>query len=344
MPGRRRHPRGPRAALTAAACAALLLGPPPTAQAADDRPGPRPVAGDVTGAVTGDIEVHDPSAIRLEDGTYVVYSTHNGIEARTSTDGVHWKRAGSAFRSLPAWWRAYSAESDPWAPEVLHRGGTYWLYYAVSSFGSNHSAIGLATSPTGLPGTWEDGGVVFSSTTTDDYNAIDPGVVEGGGRLWMSFGSHWTGIRMVELDRRTGTVKPGAPVHHLATRPDAPYAVEAPSLVKRGAYYYLFVSYDRCCAGTDSTYNIRVGRATSPTGPYTDRDGTPMTEGGGELLLASQGRYVGPGGQSVLRDRGGRAGRDVLVHHYYDAEDGGVPKLALRTLRWDDAGWPAVGR
>jgi arabinan endo-1,5-alpha-L-arabinosidase len=290
--------------------------------------------------VTGDTVVHDPAAIRLKDGTYVVYSTHGGIEARTSRDGRHWERAGSAFTTLPDWWRAYSAESDPWAPEIVHRKGLYWLYYAVSSFGSNHSAIGLATSATGRPGTWTDHGKIFATTTTDSYNAIDPGIVEGGGRLWMSFGSYWTGIRMVELDGRTGRPVTDGTVHHLATRPDAPYAVEAPYIVRRGGHYYLFVSYDRCCAGTESTYNIRVGRSTSPTGPYTDRDGTPMTSGGGDLLLAGHGKYLGPGGQSVLRDRG----RDTLVHHYYDAEDGGTPKLGLTPLSWDADGWPTVTR
>lgn len=304
----------------------------PTAPAASaGHPDPRPV--------TGDTEVHDPSAVRLKDGTYVVYSTHGGIEARTSRDGRTWQRAGSAFTDIPDWWRAYSAEGDPWAPEVTYRDGVYWLYYAVSSFGSNHSAIGLATSRSGRPGTWEDRGKVFSTTTGDHYNAIDPAVLQARGRLWMSFGSYWTGIRMIELDPATGKSRTADPeVLHLATRPDEPYAVEAPYIVEHQGSYYLFVSYDRCCAGTDSTYNIRVGRAAHPAGPYYDRDGTAMTDGGGELLLAGHGRYVGTGGQSVLRDRG----RDVLVYHYYDADDAGVPKLGLNPLSWGKDGWPVV--
>ncbi|MGY3334265.1 arabinan endo-1,5-alpha-L-arabinosidase [Streptomyces filamentosus] len=320
-------------ALLAAGATALAC-PVPTASAAPAAAYPDPLP------VTGDVVVHDPAAIRLKDGTYVVYSTHGGLEARTSRDGRHWERAGSAFTALPAWWRSYSTESDPWAPEIVHRKGRYWLYYAVSSFGSNHSAIGLATSSSGRPGTWTDHGEIFASGGSDPYNAIDPGIVEGGGRLWMSFGSYWTGIRMVELDDRTGRPLPSAPVHHLATRPDAPYAVEAPYVVRRGGHYYLFVSYDRCCAGVESTYNIRVGRSTSPTGPYTGRDGRPMTQGGGDLLLAAHGKYLGPGGQSVLRDRG----RDVLVHHYYDAEDQGTPKLGLTPLSWSADGWPVPAR
>ncbi|MET9438475.1 arabinan endo-1,5-alpha-L-arabinosidase [Streptomyces sp. NPDC006551] len=332
------RPARRRTATLLAAGATVLACLAPTAVAA---PAPPPGAGHPDPLpVTGDTVVHDPSAIRLKDGTYVVYSTHGGLEARTSRDGRHWQRSGSAFTALPSWWRAYSSESDPWAPEIVHRQGRYWLYYAVSSFGSNHSAIGLATSPTGLPGTWTDQGKIFETGPADPYNAIDPGIVEGDGRLWMSFGSYWTGIRMVELDGRTGRPVAGATVHHLATRPDAPYAVEAPYIVRRGGHYYLFVSYDRCCAGTDSTYNIRVGRSTSPTGPYTGSDGTPMTRGGGDVLLAGHGKYIGPGGQSVLRDRG----RDILVHHYYDGEDGGTPKLGLAPLSWRPDGWPTLAR
>ncbi len=108
--------------------------------------------------------------------------------------------------------------------------------------GTNHSAIGVATSATGLPGTWTDHGKVFSSETTDTWNAIDPAVVRADGRLWMSFGSYWSGIRMVELDPATGKAVEDARVHHLATRPDEPYAVEGPEIVKHGRYYYLFAS------------------------------------------------------------------------------------------------------
>ncbi|MFE0739163.1 family 43 glycosylhydrolase, partial [Streptomyces sp. NPDC058855] len=180
--------------------------------------------------------------------------------------------------------------------------GRYWLYYAVSSWGTNHSAIGVATSLTGLPGTWTDHGKVFSSETTDSWNAIDPAIIRADGRLWMSFGSYWTGIRMIELNPFTGKALPNPTVHHLATRPDVPYAVEGPEIVKHGRYYYLFASYDACCAGANSTYKIKVGRSTSVTGPYADSTGKPMLEGGGDLLLEGHGRYIGTGGQSVFQD------------------------------------------
>ncbi|WP_419796065.1 arabinan endo-1,5-alpha-L-arabinosidase [Streptomyces mexicanus] len=312
-------------ALAAAALAVL----PSTARAAD-YPDPRPI--------TGQQIVHDPTVLALKSGGYVAYSTGGVIGARTSEDLRHWDDAGNAFTRPPSWWYEYNDTGDPWAPDLSFRDGRYWLYYAVSSWGTNHSAIGVATSPTGLPGTWTDHGKVFTSETTDGFNAIDPAVLQADGRLWMTFGSYWTGIRMVELDPKTGTALPGAEVHHLATRPDAPYAVEGPSLVRHGRSYYLFASYDACCAGVNSTYKIRVGRSTSVTGPYTDSTGKPLLEGGGDLLLASHGRYTGPGGESVFRDHG----TDWLAYHYYDAEDNGTPKLGLNKLSWTRDGWPTL--
>ncbi|UXY19614.1 arabinan endo-1,5-alpha-L-arabinosidase [Streptomyces cynarae] len=318
-----------RLRLAAILAAALLAFLPSTAQAAD-YPDPLPL--------TGQQIIHDPTVHRLDNGLYVAYSTGGVIGARLSKDLRHWDDAGNAFDQPPSWWYEYNSTGDPWAPDLSYRDGRYWLYYAVSSWGTNHSAIGVATSPTGMPGTWTDHGKVFTSETTDAWNAIDPAVIPANGRLWMAFGSYWTGIRMVELDATTGKAIPGATVHHLATRPDAPYAVEGAYVVKHGQYYYLFASYDACCAGVNSTYKIRVGRSTSVTGPYTDSTGTPLLNGGGDLFLASHGRYIGPGGESVFRDQG----EDWIAYHYYDGDDNGTPKLGMNPLGWTRDGWPTL--
>ncbi|MEV7070544.1 arabinan endo-1,5-alpha-L-arabinosidase [Streptomyces sp. NPDC091972] len=314
------------AGVLAAALVALLPG---SARADTGYPDPLPLSGQQI--------IHDPTVIRMKSGGYVAYSTGGVIGARLSKDLRHWTDAGNAFAEPPAWWYEYNDTGDPWAPDISYRAGRYWLYYAVSSWGTNHSAIGVATSPSGLPGTWTDHGKVLTSETTDSWNAIDPAIVRADGRLWMSFGSYWTGIRMVELSPATGKALPGAAVHHLATRPDAPYAVEGPSIVRHGRYYYLFASYDTCCAGADSTYKIRVGRSTTVTGPYADSTGTPMLAGGGDLLLAGHGRYIGTGGESVFRTHG----QDWLAYHYYDAQDNGTPKLGLNRLGWV-RDWPVV--
>ncbi|MFE7072391.1 arabinan endo-1,5-alpha-L-arabinosidase [Streptomyces sp. NPDC057620] len=315
--------------LAAVLAAALLTLLPTTARAAE-YPDPVPL--------TGQQIIHDPTVIRLKSGAYAAYSTGGIIGARLSEDRTHWDDAGNAFAEPPSWWYEYNDAGDPWAPDISYRAGRYWLYYAVSSWGTNHSAIGVATSRSGVPGTWTDHGKALTSETTDTWNAIDPAVTRADGKLWMAFGSYWTGIRMVELDPATGKAVPGTTVHHLATRPDAPYAVEGPYIVRHGRFYYLFASYDACCAGVNSTYKIRVGRSTSITGPYVDSTGTPLLQGGGDLLLEGHGRYIGTGGQSVFKDDG----KDWLAYHYYDAQDEGTPKLGLNRLSWSKEGWPQV--
>jgi arabinan endo-1,5-alpha-L-arabinosidase len=213
------------------------------------------------------------------------------------------------------------------------------MYYAVSTFGSNKSAIGLAASTTGLPGSWTDYGTVYTSTTSSDYNAIDPNLfVDGDGKWWLSFGSWWTGLKMIQIDPGTGKqLSSNTTRYSLASRPTGTKAVEAPYIVKRNGYYYLFASYDTCCAGTGSTYKVKVGRATSVTGPYYDKNGVSMMNNGGTPVLESHGRYIGPGGQSVMSDSDG----DLIVYHYYDGNDNGTPKLGINLLNWS-SGWPVA--
>lgn len=289
------------------------------------------------GRVTGDLGSHDPSMIRTSSG-YVVYSTHNRIEARTSPDRIAFSRAGSALSAVPSWVFQFSSSGDVWAPDVSFHNGTYWLYYAASSFGSNNSAIGLATSSTGRPGTFVDRGIVISSRSSDNFNAIDPGLlVDRQGRWWLAFGSFWTGIYAIRLDPATGKQSSTDRTrYHLATRPNAPFAVEAPYIIEHGGFYYLFVSFDLCCRGTSSTYRVMVGRSTNPTGPYTDRAGVSMLNGGGNELLATHDNVIGPGGQSVLHDTDG----DLLVYHYYNRTTNGAPTLGVNLIAWDAQGWP----
>ncbi|GAB3674653.1 arabinan endo-1,5-alpha-L-arabinosidase [Streptomyces sparsus] len=328
-PGARRTSVGRRRGLLAVALAAALLALVPHTAAA--YPGP--------GHVTGDIVVHDPAMLRDSSGRYLLASTGGGINLRTSTDRTAFTRSGDAFPTRPGWWSRYSSVPEAWAPDISHHGGRYLMYYSVSSFGSNTSAIGLATSTTGQPGSWTDRGIVHSTQASSDHNAIDPNLfVDDDGSWWLSFGSWWTGIKMIRLDPSTGKQHPGDTRRHsLASRPSGSKAVEAPYVVKRNGSYYLFASYDICCEGTSSTYKIKVGRSSRPTGPYTDRAGVPLMNGGGTPVLESHGRVVGPGGQSVMPDSDG----DLLVYHYYDGQDGGRFKLGVNLLSWQ-GGWPVA--
>ena len=285
------------------------------------------------GVVTGDIGVHDPSMVKRADGSYLVAHTGNNIALKTSTDRTAFRNAGAVFPGGAPWTTTYTGGSrNLWAPDLSYRNGRYHLYYSASTFGSNRSAIFLATSTSGNSGTWTNHGLVVESRAGDDFNAIDPDlVVDDQGRWWLSFGSFWSGIKMVALDPATGKRSDGT-IRSIAGRGGG--AIEAPNIVKRGSYYYLFVSFDRCCQGAASTYRVMAGRSTSITGPYTDRNGVAMNSGGGTEILAGQSGVHGPGHQDVLADVDG----DVLVYHYY--ADNGASLLGINLLAFDSAGWP----
>ncbi|MGW0596955.1 arabinan endo-1,5-alpha-L-arabinosidase [Streptomyces sp. NPDC002776] len=291
------------------------------------------------GTVTGSTVVHDPTMIRTASGQYLLYATGGGIASKTSGNRIAFTAGADAFSTRPGWWSAYSSVPEAWAPDISYHGGRYLLYYSVSKFGSNTSAIGLATSSTGRPGSWTDQGTVYTSGSASDYNAIDPNLfVDSDGKWWLSFGSWWTGLKMIQINPATGKqLATNTTRYSLASRPTGTKAVEAPYIVKRNGYYYLFASYDTCCAGISSTYKVKVGRATSVTGPYYDRNGVSMMNNGGTPVLESHGRYIGPGGQSIMNDVDG----DLIVYHYYDGQDNGTPKLGINLLNWS-SGWPVA--
>ena len=290
--------------------------------------------------------VHDPM-IAKDGDLYALFATGRGIAMRTSRDLDSWSPEKPVFDVPPAW----AAEAVPgfkdhlWAPDVSRFGGRWHLYYSVSTFGKNTSAIGHATNATLDPESpryrWRDEGPVFASSPKDDYNAIDPNVVlDARGKPWLAFGSFWNGLRLLPLTME-GTVQKGATPLNIAARPhegpEQPGAIEAPFIVRHGGWFYLLASYDFCCRGAKSTYNVRVGRAKAVTGPYLDREGKLLTEDGGTTILQSGSRWKGPGHEAVLRD----GGRDLLIYHAYDAEDGGKPKLRTARIEWRD-GWPWV--
>jgi arabinan endo-1,5-alpha-L-arabinosidase len=301
-------------------------------------------------AMQGDTQIHDPSAIDV-DGHWVTFQTgaengltHGAILLKTSPDGITWTNAGAIGKGVPKWTHGvlgYTSRNI-WAPSISVRDGTYWLYYSVSMFGLNTSTIGLMTNaafdPTKPGDGWTDQGEVITSHVKDDWNAIDPFRIDtSDGHAWLSYGSYWSGIKLRELDPMTGKpLTPNEPAYDIASRGGG--AIEASSLLEHDGKFYLFVSFDRCCAGLASTYRIMMGRADKIIGPYLDKTGTDMMAGGGTELQNSSGRYIGPGGAEPVKTPQG----DMLIYHYYDGQGAGVPKLQLAPIRWSDDGWPEL--
>lgn len=292
---------------------------------------PRQLA--VAGAIT---DVHDPAIIQ-RGRRYWLFSTGPGLPVRTSTDLVTWTFAGSVFASSPAWvGETIGAIDALWAPDISFFGGTHHLYYAASTFGSNRSCIGHATkADLDAPGDWTDHGTVICSnvTSVDNFNAIDANMIaDADGNRWLAFGSFWGGIQLIQLDAATGA-RQGDAIITLASRPGD--ALEAPFIIYRAPYYYMFLSFDPCCQGANSSYRIVVGRATSVTGPYVDRTGLDLRHGGGTPVVSGNARWRGPGHNAILS----RGAQLYNIYHSYDALANGIPTLRISELVWQE-GWP----
>jgi arabinan endo-1,5-alpha-L-arabinosidase len=308
----------------------------------------------VPGQMLGtDVSVHDPVMMK-QDGEYYVFFTGNGVSVYSSSDMKNWRYEKPVFEKAPDWVlkQLPNFRNSMWAPDISYYKGYYYLFYAVSAFGRNTSAIGVTRNKTLHPNSpdfkWEDMGCVIQSVPgRDHWNAIDPNlIVDDAGTPWLDFGSFWDGMKLVKLrDDLTGPTDPQE-WYTVARRFRDPYTddksagagqIEAPFIYKKGNFYYLFVSWDKCCSGLNSTYKVAVGRSVKVTGPYFSKDSVDLAKGGGTIIVQGDDNYAGVGHQAVV----GYGGIDYLVYHGYDKKDNGRSKLVIKKIDWQK-GWPVV--
>ncbi len=284
------------------------------------------VAGSIALALEGQVGIHDPSTIAICNGRFYTYGT--GGNALVSDDGWTWRRGTQLPRR-------------GLAPDVIHIGDRYYVYVAANIGAQPKAAINMIWSKSLDPDSpdykWEEGGVVAASDGVEDCNAIDPGVFldPTDGRLWLTYGSYFGYIRLVELDPKTGKRKDPN------DRPiDLAINCEASDMMYHEGWYYLLATHGSCCRGADSGYNIRCGRSRKVTGPFLDAEGIDMIQGGGRLLIGSGGRAVGSGHFGLL-DLGDGV-QKFSLHWEADLDRGGASVLDIRPLLWKDD-WPNAG-
>ena len=306
----------------------------------------------------------DPCVIGYE-GKYYAYATEDYGEWKPSDDPlenisnkqivpilesddlVHWYFKNAAFPGLqkPSWG---TMGANVWAPDVVQIGDTFVMYYALSVWGDPDPGIGVATASHPL-GPWTDHGKLFTSTEIGVNNSIDPAVFRAqDGNVYMIWGS-FRGLYGVQLTddglgleggldyaRENKTLVAGldtSQAFNLAT-------YEAPYIVYKDGYYYMFVSSGSCCEGQDSTYHVRVGRSENPLGPYLDDQGRDMRgENRGALVVEAGDDFVGVGHNAVIQDD---AGNWYILYHGYDTQEyemyGNTNRRSLLVDRLDWSG------
>jgi arabinan endo-1,5-alpha-L-arabinosidase len=300
-------------------------------------------AGELVGI--GNVSVRDPSLIFV-DSTYYLFGSGKGIKIWSSTDLQNWKAHLPVFVRAPGWTNTNipGFNNEMWAPEITFYKGRYYLFYSVSQYGSNNSAIGFATNETLDPGAgnykWLDRGMITQSGGTS-WNAIDPNfVLDNDSIPHLVLGSFFDGIKITKI-LTNDTVMKAAQITKatLANRDlqENPYnAIEAPFVLRHDSYYYLFVSINNCCSGVNSDYKTIVGRSKAIDGTYLDKKGRAMSAGGGELILEGSKNWHGAGGASVYNFNG----QEKIV--FFSHDNSGIARLRIADLKWDTAGWPAV--
>jgi arabinan endo-1,5-alpha-L-arabinosidase len=297
-------------------------------------------------SLSGNTSAHDPTMIEA-NGVFYRFWTGNYIPQATSTDLRNWRNAPPVYgSSYPSWSSEWlngvpnETFNFPWAPDVSFFNGQYHIYSSFSAiFGGRVSCITHLTTNDIAAGNWTDHGPVICTEGDEEYNAIDADVgLDADGTPWLAFGSFWDGIMAFRLNAdgsRAGTDM---------TRLAWANQIEAPVLFRRCGYYYLFVTWGLCCPGEGRsidqlTYRVAVGRAQSITGPYVDRDGKPMVDGGGTLLVEGDHVEWAAAGHSDVLVTGS------TIYHLYHAyrQANGAAQLRIVELPFDEQGWPVAG-
>ncbi len=301
--------------------------------------------------------VHDP-VMAKEGDTYYIYATGMGIQQMKSNDRKTWTVLPQPLMTVIPGWTSDSVPgfgSHVWAPDVIHWHGKWWLAYSCSTFGKNGSAIGLLSSRSLGANMWKDEGcIVTSRDKRDNWNAIDPNfVIDDNDTPWLVWGSFWDGIQLARLDS-TMHIARGVKPCTIARRYDSGFtpaepnptskfagtnAIEAPFIFKHGGYYYLFVSWDYCCRGAKSNYRVAVGRSKSVDGPYLDRTGKDMANGGGTLFIEGDKKEWEAAGHCAAYNFDGQ---DIFICHGYSATQNGAAMLIQRNISWTADGWPEL--
>ncbi|KAJ5634856.1 hypothetical protein N7528_002698 [Penicillium herquei] len=300
---------------------------------------------------------HDPS-ILLVESTYYLYHIGPNINISTADSmGGPWTYAGPVLNGPSVIPKPQDNLTWPWAPSAIERDGAFYCYYCVSQASSRDSAIGVATSSSPGPGDWYDHGVVVQTETGEGSdvspftisNAIDPDpFVTDDGEAYLNYGSYWTGIYQVPLSDDMTAPKSSVDLdtrHLIGPSDGGTNQLEGSFLWYHDGFYYLWFSQGACCdydpnnlPAPGSEYSIRVGRSESARGPFVDKSGRDLVDGGGELVYGSNGNAYAPGGQGVLFD----GENDILYYHYLDKTRGWGfwdTWLGYNPLEYSD-GWP----
>ena len=321
--------------------------------------------------MSGITGLKDTSRLIKSEGKIFCYATGGGLKMiwTSSPQTGEWNAGPEVFPERLEWWTQYSPANAAWAPDVVwdEKSSEFRMYYCVSKWGTSTSAIGLATNKTLDPDNpeyeWKDKGIVISSEEdVDDFNALDPCPVQrSDGEWFMTFGSHFGGIKLVRLNKEGKIYQEDATISDLARKKNTfKSAIEAPSVYpgkkdgKEG--FWLFVNWgsgNSIANGENATYEVKMGWSPDVRGPYLDKEGKDMNNGGGTVFLPNQQKFAWDGSTRIARGHVGIIKDEKLNGTHPDwvsysywlknpPEKNGI-RMGIQKLIKDEDGWPKAG-
>jgi arabinan endo-1,5-alpha-L-arabinosidase len=289
----------------------------------------------------GDLQVHDPVMIK-QDSIYYIFSTGKGISIKTSKDRINWMRSGHVFADSLAWWKNDIPNQDGhlWAPDIHYRDGKYHLYYSVSAWMNFNSSIGYAVNTTLNSNDknykWIDEGMIINyKNGGEGVNCIDPNVfVDNDGKVWLFYGSYKAGLRLVELDPKTGKLKNNPPEITIITTSLG----EGVFVLKAQGWYYIFASRGICCKGLESTYQVVMGRSKNIKGPYLNKEGESWVDNKYSLFMEGDYEEPGRGHNGFFTEND----TTFIVYHAYSRKANGKSLLNIKPMFIGEDGWPSL--
>ena len=296
---------------------------------------------------------------RARTGYFYAYSTQNStvnMPVYRSADLVQWEYVGDAFANGAPDWLGEGARV--WAPNMNYIDGKYVLYFAegdVTDGSFSGTGVAWSDNPAG-PFLWEDlpnKGCLMTASQMGSKNWIDPVyyVDRSSGKPYLFVGSFGDqGLWAMEMSRDGLSFVRDCTV--AANRTLFGRNIEGTTLFWHDGYYYLFGSNGSCCLGKDSRYHVVVARSKNLLGPYTLKDGTPLTQY--EFMMESDANtilqnppadagerpyFAGVGhNSSIITDD---AGQDWMFYHAFWRGNGYKGRcLCMDRIIWS-GGWPS---
>ena len=244
----------------------------------------------------------DPEA-HVFEGRYWIYPTYSApydeqlfLDAFSSPDLISWHKHPRVLDAARISW----ARRALWAPSVVEKDGSYWLFFSANDIQSDEETGGLGVAVAGRPeGPFEDAlGRPLIDRFHNGAQPIDPFVFAGAdGTYWLIYGG-WRHCNIGRLnDDFSGFVPFADGTTFREITPDG-YVEGSFMLEKDGRTYFMWSEG----GWTGPDYAVAYAMADSPLGPFRRI---------GRILEQDPAVATGAGQQKVCSVVGGRPHRSV---------------------------------